>query len=132
MNSVNLTGRLTRDPEVRYTADQKAVARFSIAVDRYTRPGEEKQADFPNIVAFGKTAERVETFLNKGRMVGISGHIQTGSYVNKDGVKVFTTDVIAERVDFLDSKGSQMPERRQPAPEEPPEGFAQLDEDVPF
>lgn len=132
MNSVNLTGRLTRDPEVRYTADQKAVARFSIAVDRYTRPGEEKQADFPNIVAFGKTAERVETFLNKGRMVGISGRIQTGSYINKDGVKVFTTDVIAERVDFLDSKGSQMPERRQPAPEEPPEGFAQLDEDVPF
>ena len=132
MNSVNLTGRLTRDPEVRYTADQKAVARFSIAVDRYTRPGEEKQADFPNIVAFGKTAERVETFLNKGRMVGISGRIQTGSYVNKDGVKVFTTDVIAERVDFLDSKGSQMPERRQPAPEEPLEGFAQLDEDVPF
>lgn len=132
MNSVNLTGRLTRDPEVRYTADQKAVARFSIAVDRYTRPGEEKQADFPNIVAFGKTAERVETFLNKGRMVGISGHIQTGSYINKDGVKVFTTDVIAERVDFLDPKGSQMPERRQPAPEEPLEGFAQLDEDVPF
>ena len=132
MNSVNLTGRLTRDPEVRYTADQKAVARFSIAVDRYTRPGEEKQADFPNIVAFGKTAERVETFLNKGRMVGISGRIQTGSYVNKDGVKVFTTDVIAERVDFLDPKGSQMPERRQPAPEEPLEGFAQLDEDVPF
>lgn len=132
MNSVNLTGRLTRDPEVRYTADQKAVARFSIAVDRYTRPGEEKQADFPNIVTFGKTAERVETFLNKGRMVGISGRIQTGSYINKDGVKVFTTDVIAERVDFLDSKGSQMPERRQPAPEEPPEGFAQLDEDVPF
>lgn len=132
MNSVNLTGRLTRDPEVRYTADQKAVARFSIAVDRYTRPGEEKQADFPNIVAFGKTAERVETFLNKGRMVGISGRIQTGSYINKDGVKVFTTDVIAERVDFLDSKGSQMPERRQPAPEEPLEGFAQLDEDVPF
>lgn len=132
MNSVNLTGRLTRDPEVRYTADQKAVARFSIAVDRYTRPGEEKQADFPNIVAFGKTAERVETFLNKGRMVGISGRIQTGSYINKDGVKVFTTDVIAERVDFLDSKGSQMSERRQPAPEEPLEGFAQLDEDVPF
>lgn len=132
MNSVNLTGRLTRDPEVRYTADQKAVARFSIAVDRYTRPGEEKQADFPNIVAFGKTAERVETFLNKGRMVGISGRIQTGSYINKDGVKVFTTDVIAERVDFLDSKGSQMPERRRPAPEEPLEGFAQLDEDVPF
>lgn len=132
MNSVNLTGRLTRDPEVRYTADQKAVARFSIAVDRHTRPGEEKQADFPNIVAFGKTAERVETFLNKGRMVGISGRIQTGSYVNKDGVKVYTTDVIAERVDFLDSKGSQMPERRQPAPEEPPEGWAQLDEDVPF
>lgn len=132
MNSVNLTGRLTRDPEVRYTADQKAVARFSIAIDRNTRPGEEKQADFPNIVAFGKTAERVETYLNKGRMVGVSGRLQTGSYINKDGVKVYTTDVIAERVDFLDTKGSQVPERRQPALEEPPEGFAQLDEDVPF
>ena len=131
MNSVNLTGRLTRDPEVRYTADQKAVARFSIAVDRHTRPGEEKQADFPNIVAFGKTAERVETFLNKGRMVGISGRIQTGSYVNKDGVKVFTTDVIANNVEFLDPKGTQVPAERMVDPE-PPEGFAQLDEDVPF
>lgn len=132
MNSVNLTGRLTRDPEVRYTADQKAVARFTIAIDRSVKPGEEKKADFPNVVCFGKTAEKVELYLNKGRMVGVSGRLQTGSYVNKDGVKVYTTDVIAERVDFLDSKGSQMPERRQPAPEEPPEGWAQLDEDVPF
>lgn len=133
MNRVNLIGRLTRDPELKYGAgNQTAVAHFSIAIDRHTKQGEEKQTDFPNIVVFGKQAENCAQYLNKGAKVGIEGRIQTGSYVNKDGVKVYTTDVIGERVEFLDTKGSQMPERRQPAPEEPLEGFAQLDEDVPF
>lgn len=132
MNSVNLVGRLTRDPDLRYTPAQMAICRFSIAIDRPKSKDGTQQTDFPNIVVFGKQAENCAQYLNKGAKVGIEGRIQTGSYVNKDGVKVYTTDVIGELVEFLDTKGSQVPERRQPALEEPPEGFAQLDEDVPF
>ena len=117
MNSVNLIGRLTRDPEVRYTTDGMAVARFSIAIDR---PTKEKQTDFPNIVCFGKTAENVERFVNKGRQVGIIGRIQTGSY-EKDGVKIYTTEVVADRVEFIGSRE-----------EKPQENFTVVDEDIPF
>lgn len=102
MNSVFLIGRLTRDPEVRYTQSQLAVARFSIAVDRLARQGEEKQTDFPSIVVFGKQAENCEKYLAKGRKVAIEGRLQTGSYTNKEGQKVYTTDVIANRVEFLE------------------------------
>lgn len=103
MNNVTLTGRMTCDPEVRYTSgSQMAVARFSIAIDRPVKSGGEKQTDFPNIVVFGKQAENCERFLGKGRMVGIQGRIQTGSYTNKDGVKVYTTEVVANNVEFLD------------------------------
>ena len=103
MNSVSLIGRLTRDPEVRYgAASQTAVARFSIAIDRgRDRDGNDRGADYPNIVCFGKTAELVEKYLGKGRLVGITGRIQTGSY-EKDGKKVYTTEVLADRVEFLD------------------------------
>ena len=102
MNSVVLIGRLTRDPEVRYTESQLAVARFSIAINRVPgRDGQDRGADFPNIVVFGKQAENCERFLTKGRQVAIQGHIQTGSY-EKDGRKVYTTDVVADRVEFLD------------------------------
>ncbi len=103
MNNVTLIGRLTRNPEVRYTDSQLAVARFSIAIDRgKNQNGESRGADFPNITVFGKQAENCERFLEKGRLVGIQGRIQTGSYVNKDGAKVYTTDVVAERVEFLE------------------------------
>lgn len=104
MNSVSLIGRLTRDPDVRYTSEsQMAVARFSIAIDRPTRrDGGEQQTDFPNIVVFGRQAENCERFLKKGRLVGVQGRIQTGSYTNKDGVKVYTTEVVASRVEFLE------------------------------
>lgn len=104
MNSVSLIGRLTRDPEVRYTSEnQMAVARFSIAIDRPSRrDGGERQTDFPNIVVFGRQAENCERYLGKGRLVGVQGRLQTGSYTNKDGVKVYTTDVIANNVEFLD------------------------------
>lgn len=104
MNSVNLIGRMTRDPELRYTAEsQMAVCRFSIAIDRGKDcEGNDKGTDFPNIVVFGKTAESCEKYLAKGRKVGIIGHIQTGSYTNKEGAKVYTTDVIADRVEFID------------------------------
>lgn len=131
MNQVNMIGRLTRDPEVKYTTTQLAYARFTIAIDRPTKKGEEKQADFPTIVAFGKQAENIGLRLNKGSKVGISGRLQTGSYEKADGTKVYTTEVIANNVEFLDPKGAQEPAERMVDPE-PPEGFAQLDEDVPF
>ena len=141
MNNVTLIGRLTRDPEVRYTSgSQMAVARFSIAIDRPTRNGE-KQTDFPSIVVFGKQAENCERFLTKGRLVGIEGRIQTGSYTNKDGNKVYTTDVVANRVEFLggkgDGAGSGFGMGQQSAPRNDdmgiPEGFSAIDdEDIPF
>lgn len=103
MNSVVLIGRLTRDPEVRYISEsQTAVASFTIAIDRPTRAGQEKKTDFPRITVFGRQAENCERFLAKGRLVGVQGRIQTGSYTNKDGQTVYTTDVVADRVEFLE------------------------------
>ncbi len=106
MNSVILVGRLTRDPEVRYTSDtQRAIANFSIAIDRgKDRSGNDLGADFPNIVCFGKQAEVVEKYVTKGMQVGIQGRLQTRSYENKEGKKVYITEVVADRVEFLDSK----------------------------
>ncbi len=106
MNSVILVGRLTRDPEVRYTSDtQRAIANFSIAIDRGKgRDGKDLGTDFPNIVCYGKTAELVEKYVGKGMQVGIQGHLQTRSYENKEGKKVYVTEVAADRVEFLDSK----------------------------
>lgn len=125
-NLVFLIGRLTRDPEVRYTPEQMAVARFSLAIDRPVGKGKEKQTDFPTVVVFGKQAENCGKYISKGRLVAVQGRIQTGSYTNKDGVKVYTTDVIANNVEFLD-KGDR-------AEQDPgvPEGFSALDEGIPF
>ncbi len=106
MNSVCLVGRLTRDPDVRYGAQsQTAVARFSLAVDRAipNRNGE-RQTDYPNIVCFGKSAEFVEKYFKKGMRVGVTGSLRTDSYTNRDGVKVFTTEVAADRVEFMESR----------------------------
>lgn len=128
MNTVSLIGRLTRDPEVRYTSTQMAVARFSIAIDRPVKEGGEKQTDFPNIVVFGKQAENCERFLAKGRKVAINGRIQTGSYTDKEGRKVYTTDVVANYVEFLDSA----PQQAKPEQGEQVEGFKQADDDIPF
>ncbi len=99
MNNVTLIGRLTKDPEVRYTADQMAIAKFTVAVDRV---GKEKQADFIPVIVFGKQAETCEKYLVKGRKVAIEGRIQTGSYENKEGKRVYTTDVVAYRVEFVE------------------------------
>jgi single-strand DNA-binding protein len=111
MNSVILIGRLTRDPQVRYTSNtQMAVATFNLAVDRPTRQGQEKQTDFPRITVFGRQAETCEKYLKKGRLVCVSGRLQTGSYKNQNGDTVYTTDVVANRVEFLewgDRQGSQ-------------------------
>lgn len=132
MNNVILIGRLVRDPELRYTSgSQMAVCKFTLAIDRRVRQGEEKKADFPNVICFGKTAENCEKFLAKGRKVAVQGRLQTGSY-EKDGVKHYTTDVIADNVEFLEW-GEKNGENAKESRSEPvPEGFAALDEDIPF
>ena len=108
MNKVFLVGRLTRDPELRYTSSNLANMRCSIAVDRqYVRDGEERGTDFINIVAFGNRAETMKKYLTKGSQIAVDGRIQTGSYDGQDGKKVYTTDVIVENFQFLDSKGSR-------------------------
>ena len=109
MNKVILMGRLTRDPEVRYTQgdNQMAIARYTLAVDRrFNRNGDENTADFIPCVAFGKSGEFAERYFRKGTKVVVTGRIQTGSYTNKDGVKVYTTDVVVEDQEFAESKNS--------------------------
>lgn len=109
MNKVMLVARLCRDPEVRYTQgeNQSAVARFSVAANRRFKNADGNyDADFINCVAFGKTAEFIEKYFKKGMAIGISGRITTGSYTNKDGIKVFTTDVTVEEAEFVESKNS--------------------------
>ena len=134
MNVVTLIGRLTRDPEVRYTAaTQMAVATFTLAIDRPVRAGGEKQTDFPRVTVFGKQAENCEKYLAKGRLCGIQGRLQTGSYQNRDGATVYTTDVVADRVEFLE--WGDKPKQAQyngPVQEEIPDSFQAIDEDVPF
>lgn len=122
MNRVELIGRLTKDPEVRYTAGTNmAVAVFTIAVDRVSK---EKQTDFPRIKVFGKQAENVEKYVRKGSQVAVEGSIQTGSYQNKNGDTIYTTDIVASRIEFLGRS-----EKKQ---EDPQEQFEALDEDIPF
>ena len=111
MNKVILMGRLTRDPEVRYTQGETntAIARYTLAVDRRLTSAQREKADvqtadFINIVAFGKAGEFVEKYLKKGTKVVVTGRIQTGSYTNKDGQKIYTTDVVAEEQEFAESK----------------------------
>ena len=109
MNKVILMGRLTRDPEVRYSqgASPMAIARYTLAVDRrFNRSNDENTADFIPCVAFGKAGEFVEKYFRKGTKIAVSGRIQTGSYTNKDGVKVYTTEVIVDDQEFAESKNS--------------------------
>ncbi|MBE5886515.1 MAG: single-stranded DNA-binding protein [Lachnospiraceae bacterium] len=108
MNKVILMGRLTRDPDVRYSQGENptAIARYSLAVDRRFNRGDENNTDFINIVAFGRAGEFAEKYLHKGTKVLVTGRIQTGSYTNKDGQKVYTTDVVAEDQEFAESKNA--------------------------
>lgn len=107
MNKVFLIGRLTRDPELRYTSSNIAVATFSIAVDRnFSNAAGEREADFINIVVWRKQAENVKNYMHKGSQVAIDGRIQTRSYDDTDGKKRYVTEVVADNVQFLDSKGS--------------------------
>ena len=145
MNKVILMGRLTRDPEVRYAQGENAmaIARFSLAVDRRRQNNADGQtADFINIVAFGRLGEFAEKYLHKGTKVALSGRIQTGSYTNKDGQRVYTTDIIAEDIEFAESKNSAGSDGgyagavSRPAPASAGDGFMNipdgLDEELPF
>lgn len=130
MNVTNLIGRLTKDPEVRYVSDtQMAICRFTMAID--DGYGDKKRTNFVPIVVFGKTAENCEKYLAKGRLVAVEGKIQTGSY-EKDGHKVYTTDVVANRVEFIDYGNKTAENAKQGGSDAIPEGFAALEEDLPF
>lgn len=111
MNKVILMGRLTRDPEVRYSQGESplAIARYTLAVDRRqarNNNGDEQTADFINCVAFGRTGEFAERYLHKGTKIAVTGRIQTGSYTNKDGVRVYTTEVVVEEHEFAESRNA--------------------------
>lgn len=133
MNVVIITGRITKDLEVRYTPSQMAVTSFTLAVDRPVKKGEEKQADFIRCTVFGKQAEMLEKWSRKGNRIAIEGRIQTGSYQNKNGEKVYTTDVIANRVEIIDwlekggHRGNQATQEQVVA-----DSFAAISESVPF
>lgn len=106
MNKVIIIGRFTRDPEVRYTANNTCYVSFSVAIDRRYKQDGQPTADFPRVIAWGKTAEFIEKYFHKGMKIAIDGRIQTGSYTNKDGQTVYTTDIVAENVEFVESKGT--------------------------
>ena len=139
MNKVILMGRLTRDPEVRYTQGEQdmAVARYTLAVDRRGK-NQENSADFIQCVAFGKAGEFAERYLHKGTKIVMTGRIQTGSYTNKEGQRVYTTDVVAEDQEFAESKntegGGTYSKQPAPAPQQNDGGFMSVDEDseLPF
>ena len=144
MNTVFLIGRLARDPEL--SGSTTAVCKMTLAVDRPAKQGEERKADFIRVTTFGRQAETCSRYLAKGRQAAVQGRIQTGSYQNKDGQTVYTTDVIADRVEFL---GSRSDHQQAAAPEqarvrEPeqigmseyvtdiPAAFAAVDDEIPF
>lgn len=127
MNKVILLGRLTKDPDVRHTAGDLVVARFNIAVDRRYKTDNGPTADFPTCVAFGKTAEFIEKYFFKGMKISLEGRLQTGSYTNKEGVKKYITEVVAEAVEFAESKRTDETDDG--------DGFVDVDyndEDLPF
>lgn len=112
MNNVSLIGRLTADPTVKYNQEGSCVARFNLAVDRRFAKEGQQTADFISCIALGKTGEFLEKYFSKGMRIGLMGRIQTGSYTNKDGQKVYTTDVIAEAVEFVERKNDSAPAPR--------------------
>lgn len=141
MNKVILMGRLTRDPEVRYSQGERsmAIARYSLAVDRRWHKNQEGEqtADFINCVAFDKAGEFAEKYFRQGMRVLISGRIQTGSYTNKDGIKVYTTDVVIEDQEFADSKNASGDNYRPEPSSATGDGFMNIpdgveDEGLPF
>lgn len=140
MNKVLLVGRLTKEPSVRYTSGSQAtaVAKFTLAVERKIKVKDQPTADFLNCVAFGKSAEALEKYVKKGMKVGIEGHIQTGSYTDKEGKKVYTTDVVVEAWEFCESKSGTQNESTGPSPAAAAEQMSFMDvtstdmDDLPF
>ena len=142
MNKAILMGRLTRDPEVRYTSGENslAIARYTLAVDRKIRKDGDATADFIPCVVFGRSAEFVEKYFRKGLKIAIVGHVQTGSYTNRDGQNVYTTEVVVEEQECAESKNSGSGSRQQNAPQPSPDvgqdGFMNIpdgiEEELPF
>ena len=131
MNKVVLLGRLTRDPEVRYGgANNTAVAKYSLAVPRKFKRDGDQECDFINCVAFGKLGEFAEKYLRKGTKIAVVGRIQTGSYTNKDGQKVYTTDVVVENAEFGESKNNQQNNDNPPPAPRDNDGFMNIDTDM--
>ena len=139
MNKVILMGRLTRDPEVRYTSGENslAIARYTLAVDRKIRKDGDTTADFIPCVVFGRSAEFVEKYFRKGLKITIAGRIQTGSYTNRDGQKVYTTEVVVEEQEFAESKAASQQNQNNASGSVPSsDGFMNIpdgiDEELPF
>lgn len=141
MNKVILMGRLTRDPDVRYTQGEEpmAIARFTLAVDRRGKRDGEASADFPSCVCFRRTAEFIEKYAHQGTKLVVTGRIQTGSYTNRDGQKVYTTDVVVEEAEFAESKAAADRNAQQTPPSSPDtgaDGFMNvpdgIEEELPF
>ncbi len=133
MNRAVLVGRLTKDPELRYTQSGVAVANFTLAVDRRFAKDGEQQADFIPVIVWQKAAENVAKYLSKGRQVAVEGRIQTSSYENKDGQRVYRTDVVADQVEFLGSKGDTSGQRDGGYSDTDGDSFGgDFDEEIPF
>ncbi len=135
MNKVILIGRLTKDVETRYSGEM-AISRYSLAVDRKYKKEGEQTADFINCVAFGKSGEFAEKYLKKGMKIAVTGRIQTGSYTDKDGKKVYTTDIVVEEHEFCESKGSGTSVNEVPTFKPDANGFVSIpdgvEEELPF
>lgn len=133
MNTVNLVGRLTKDPELKYTATGMAICKFTLAVNRdFTNQNGEREADFINCTAFKKTAENLANYQKKGSQIGVVGRIQTGSYEGQDGKRVFTTDVMIDRVEFLGGKQSESQTTNNPLRKNNNAPMEVVEDDLPF
>ena len=133
MNSVNLIGRLSNSPEIRHTTNNQVVCRFTLAVTRrFKNPAGDYEADFINCVAFGKTAELIGNYVEKGQQLAVDGRIQTGSYTAQDGSKRYTTDVVVENITFINSKksASERKESEQVTTNEQSDPFADFGENI--
>ena len=133
MNTVNLVGRLTKDPELKYTATGMAICKFTLAVNRdFTNQNGEREADFINCTAFKKTAENLANYQKKGSQIGVVGRIQTGSYEGQDGKRVFTTDVMVDRVEFLGGKQGEGQATNTPPRQNNSAPMEVAEDDLPF
>ena len=136
MNNVSLIGRLTAEPELKYTQNDKAYTRFNVAVDRPVKSGEEKQADFISIIAWNKTAEFICKYFTKGQRIALTGSIRTGSYTDKDGNKRYTFEVLANDVEFCEAAKKDTAERTSKKAEQAQQRAEEYmdvsDEDLPF